>query len=275
MRSRVRKALAAVTFVALLAGGGVWASARPSHDRPWRPEQAVLPEVTITDGRVHVRNVRDFRYATEDAFAVRYVDRTYDLSKIEGVWFALSPFHPDWRGPAHSFLSFSFADSQFVAVSFEARREVGEAYGLLKGALRAFELMAVVGTEPDVLGLRAVTWEDPLYLYPGRATPAQARALFLAVMRRAQAVSARPEFYHTLTNNCTTNLVDAVNAIAAEPIPYGLDVLLPGYSDELAYERGLIDTDLPLEAARERFLVDPRVAAAAVDAPDFSFRIRD
>ena len=275
MRSRVWKTLAAVAVVALLVGAGVWASTRPSHERAWRTEQAVLPEVTITDDQVHVRHVRDFRYASADSFAAAYDDRTYDLDEIERVWFALSPFNPDWRGPAHSFLSFSFADSQFVAVSVEARREVGEAYGILKGALRQFELMVVVGDERDLVGLRAVTWDDPVHLYPVRATPAQARALFVALMRRAQAVAERPEFYNTLTNNCTTNLVDAVNEIAEEPIPYGLDVLLPGYSDELAYERGLLDTELPLEAARARYRINARAAAATVAAPDFSFRIRD
>jgi hypothetical protein len=273
MRTGVRVGLA-VTAGALLVGAGVWASARPSHERAWRTEQAVLPEVTLTDRLARVRHLRDFRYASADSFTVAYADRTYDLEKIERVWFVLSPFNPDWRGPAHSFLSFSFADSQFVSVSVEARREVGEDYGILKGALRAFELMVVVGDERDLVGLRAVTWNDPVYLYPVRATPAQARAMFVALLRRAQDVARAPEFYNTLTNNCTTNIVDAVNALATEPIPFSLDVLLPGYSDELAYERGLIDTELPLEEARARYRINERAAVAA-SAPDFSFRIRD
>lgn len=271
---RLRTAFAAVAVPALLVGTGVWAGASPSHDRAWRTEQAVLPRVTLTDTHARVRHVRDFRYPTADAVRAGYDDRTYDLAKIERVWFVLSPFNPDWRGPAHSFLSFSFADSQFVSISVEARREADEAYSVWKGAMRAFELMVVIGDERDLIGLRAVTWDDPVYLYPVRATPAQARELFVALLRRAQGLEAAPEFYNTLTNNCTTNLVDAVNRIAAEPIRYGPAILLPGYSDALAYRLGLLDTDLPLEAARERFRINER-AAAATDAPDFSFRIRD
>jgi len=134
--------------------------------------------------------------------------------------------------------------------------------------------MVVVGTERDLVGLRAVTWDDPVYLYPGRATPAQARALFEALLVRAEALERRPEFYNTLTNNCTTNLLDAVNAVRAEPIRYGLPVLFPGYSDRLAYEEGLIDTDLPLDSARAAFQINGRAQAAAL-APDFSRRIRE
>jgi len=155
----------------------------------------------------------------------------------------------------------------------EARREADEEYSVWKGALRQYELMYVIGEERDVIGLRAVTWNDPVYLYPVRATPAQASALFVAMMRRAQALETRPDFYNTFTNNCTTNILDPVNQIASRRIPFGIDVLLPGYSDELAYRHGLIDTDLSLEQARERFRINGRAQAAA-GKPDFSARIR-
>ena len=50
--------------------------------------------------------------------------------------------------------------------------------------------------------------------------------------------------------------------------------LLPGYSDELAYELGLIDTDLPFAQARVRFHINAQARRFA-DAPDFSLRIRE
>ncbi|MCI0435280.1 MAG: hypothetical protein L0271_16810 [Gemmatimonadetes bacterium] len=62
-----------------------------------------------------------------------------------------------------------------------------------------------------------------------------------------------------------------MNRIAPEPIPYDWRVL-PGYSDALALERGLLDTGLPLEPARARFRGNQRVAAHA--GADFSRRIR-
>lgn len=261
-------------LVAGAAGVVAWqATERPSHERAWVPEQAVLPRVTFRGDTVEVAHLRAFRHTSDSTFDARRETQTYDLRTVETVWYVLSPFNPDWRGPAHSFLSFGFADGRYLAVSVEARREAGEAYSTVKGALRQYELIVVLGDERDLVGLRAVTWDDPVYLYPGRATPAQARTILEALLRRAAAVEARPEFYHTLTNNCTTNLLDAVNAAREEPIAVGPRVLVPGYSDALAHELGLLDTDLPLDEARRRFRINERAAAAA-GAADFSAAIR-
>ena len=245
----------------------------PSHDRDWRPEQAVLPSVTISDSTVIVRNVRNFRYGPDGEQMPAYDDRVYHLDALDSAWYVLSPFSPGWRGPAHSFVSFGFADSQFVSISVEARRPAGAEYSIWKGALRQYELMYVIGDERDVIGLRAVTWDDPTFLYPIRASRERVREVFVAMLTRAQEIEARPEFYNTFTNNCTTNILDAVNLFAEVPVRYGYKVLLPGYSDEVAYDLGLIDSDLDLEAARAFFLVNARAQAAA-DAPTFSHLIR-
>lgn len=265
-------ALLCVVLVAAVAGAAAWSRRTPTHQRPWVPEQAILPTVTMGGGRVHVRNVRDFAYRSGGDFTPAYRDHTYDLEKLRRVWFGLSPFNRDWRGPAHAFLSFEFADGRYVGVSVEARREAGEQYSIWKGALRQYELIYVIAEERDLVGVRVLK-DDPVYLYPMKATPQQARALFTGMMRRAQQVERRPEFYNTFSNNCTTNILEPVNDIAEKDIPFGLEILLPGYSDKLAHQRGLIDTDLPLDQARARFEVNDR-ARAALAAPDFSARIR-
>jgi hypothetical protein len=233
----------------------------------------VLPRVAFDGRLVHVRGVRDFRHDAPGGPAAAYDDRTYDLDRLDRVWYVLSPFGTGWRGPAHSFLTFGFADSAFVSISVEARRPEGAAFSPVKGALRRFELMYVIGDERDVIGLRALTWDDPVHLYPMRATPEQARELFVEMLKRAQEIERRPEFYNTFTNNCATNILAPVNLIATRRIPYGMDVLFPGYSDRLAHRLGLIDTELPLDEARERFRINERARAAA-DDPDFSLRIR-
>ena len=246
---------------------------RPSHVRAWRPEQAILPQISIQDKFVHVRNVRDFTFHSATEFTPAYIDQSYQLDQVERVWFVVAPFTWEWRGPAHTFVSFGFANGQYLGISVEARRAAGQAFSIVKGVLRQFGLMYVIGTERDLIGMRAVTWNDPVYLYPIRATPEQVRAVLLGMLERAQALTKQPEFYNTFMNNCTTNILDAVNAIATKPIPYGIRVLLPGYTDALAFERGLIDTELSLAAARARFQVNAR-AQAAIQDPDFSARIR-
>jgi hypothetical protein len=275
IRARLKtmlRVLLCVLLVLAVVGVAVWSRRRPSHQRAWAAGQGTLPRVTFDGDRVHVHDVRDYAYRTEADYTPVYHDRTYDLDRIERVWFGLSPFNRDWRGPAHAFLSFQFSDGQYVGISVEARRQAGEKYSLWKGALRQYELIYVIAEERDLVGVRVVK-DDPVYLYPMRATPQEARALFVRMMRRAHQVEQRPEFYNTFSNNCTTNILEPVNQIAEKDIPFGLEILLPGYSDKLAHDRGLIDTDLSLEQARARFEVNAR-ARAAISAPDFSARIR-
>ena len=160
-------------------------------------------------------------------------------------------------------------------MSVEARREADERYSLLGGLLQGFELAYVIGTEEDLIGLRALRG-DRIYLYPTVASPDQARALFVDMLERARATQDHPEFYNTLWNNCTTNLRDHVNRVTGADLPWGWGVLLPGYSDRLALDHGVLDTDLDLAAARRRYRADERASAALADAgEDFSRRIRE
>jgi len=255
-------------------GGIAWSRVRPSNDRVWIPQQAVLPEARVDGHLVHVRNVRNFQYTAGDVFTPAYYDRTYDLDKLVSASFVLSPFSERWRGPAHSFVTFQFADSQFVAISVEARKEPGEAYAVLTGLLKRFELMYVIGDERDLIGSRALYADDPLYLYPIRAPRERIRQVFVEMLERAERLRTHPEFYNTVTNNCTSNVIAHVNRVAPGKIPGGLKTILPGYSDDVALELGLLDTDLDLEQARERYRINELARRYAKD-PAFSFRIRE
>jgi hypothetical protein len=263
----------AVLAVPLLAGAAWWTSRRPSLTLDWVPEQARPAGVVVHPDRVDVQSVRDFRFERGGRVQAAYHARSYPLDRLERVWFVVTPFNTGWRGPAHTFVTFGFSDGRYVTVSVEARRERGESYSVWRGLLRQYELTYVIAEERDAIGLRAIAWGDPVYLYPIRATPQQVRGAFLQMMRRAEALEREPEFYNTLTDNCTTALLDAANAVAAQPIRYGPRILFSGYADAVAYNHGLIDTELTLRQARERFRIDRKAREAAED-PDFSQRIR-
>jgi hypothetical protein len=270
----VKKPVLLVSLAIVLLAFAGWTRVRPSNQRAWSVGQERLPWATLQGDTVVVRDLRNFDYdSAGEPTALRYEQRSYDLSKLETVWFGLAPFEPDNRGPAHSFLSFGFADSQYVAVSVEARKEAGETYSIIKGLLKRYELMYVVGDERDVVRLRVARGDD-VYLYPIRTSPKKARTLFLRILEHSNSLHAQPQFYNTLTNNCTTNILEHANSVAARKIPYGREVLLPGYADELARELGLIDTDLSIEQARRRFHINERARAAFGDAM-FSLRIRE
>ena len=274
----VRPLLAVLGACALALAVGLMAR-RPRTDRPWAADQAVQPRVTFlgaggAPSRVRIDSVRAFRHAPGGAFEAAYRTEAFDLADVRGVWFALAPFAGSWNGLAHVFVSFELEGPRFLAVSVEARREADESYSLVGGLTRRFEMTYVVGTEPDLLGVRALRG-DVLYLYPSRATPEQARAMLVDMLGRSERLRAEPEFYNTLVNNCATNLRAHVNRVVEKDLPFGWAVLFPGYSDELALERGLLATDLPLEQARARYRVDEKVRAAlAGGVDDFSERIR-
>ncbi len=233
----------------------------PRTDRDWAADQAVPARVDLADDSVRIRDLRDFRHEPDGAFVEGYRDVTWALEDVRGVWFVLAPFAKRWRGLAHGFLSFELTGDRFVSISVEARREEGEPYSLLGGLARRFELTYVVGTEEDVVGLRAVRG-DTLFVYPSRASPEQARTLFVDMLRRAERLHHEPEFYNTFFSNCMTNVRDHVNGLEGVHLPYGWGMLLPGYSDRLALDHGVLDSDLSIERARERFRVDVRARRA-------------
>ncbi|MBA3710426.1 MAG: DUF4105 domain-containing protein, partial [Planctomycetes bacterium] len=251
----------------------VWCLAmRPSNDRPWTADQARLPEVTLAGDGLTVRGVRTCDYRSTTDYTVHHDDRDFDLRELETVWFIVEPFST-WSAAAHTFLSFGFSDGRYLAISVEIRKEVGEHFSPLAGIYRSYELTYVIGDERDLVRLRANYRKDDVYLYRARATREQARALFVSMLERSQRLHDRPEFYNTLTNTCTTNIVSHIRSIWPGRVPYSLDVLLPGNADRLAYDIGLIDDDAPFEVCRQRHRINDRSLLADQDA-DFSRLIR-
>ncbi|MBI2826569.1 MAG: DUF4105 domain-containing protein [Planctomycetia bacterium] len=245
---------------------------RPTGADVWSPDQAILSQADIQGDQITVHNIRNCEYRTTDDYTVRYYDKTFDLRQLKTVDFIMVPF-PEMPSLAHTMLSFGFDNRDYLAVSVEVRRQKGETYDPVKGLVPHFELMYVLGDERDLIGLRANHRLNDVYLYHGKSTPDQARRLFVDVMQRVNKLHDQPEYYNTLTNNCTTNLARHINDISPNRIRYDYRVLLPGYSDRLAYELGLIDTALPFAQAREQARVN-KVAYVYRDSPAFSQSIR-
>lgn len=253
-----------------------WLWARPSNTRDWSLDQARLPSAEFNGDLVTIRDIRNFQYRTETDYTPGYYDKTFDLRKLESAWFVVEPF--SGAALAHTFVSFGFGGNDFVAISVEIRKEKGESFSPIKGMLRQYEVMYVIGDERDLIKLRTNYRDEgkghTVYLYPMRTTRERMQAIFTSMLRRANELREHPEFYNTITNTCTTNLVKHVNQLVPRRIPWHLGVFLPGYSDKLAYKLGLIDTTLPFEQAREHFRITDRARALKDDDPEFSVKIR-
>ena len=248
----------------------------PSNFRDWVPEQSLLPYAEFRGNEVTIRNIRNCQYFAEDVYLVDYHDKTFELGAVRGVDFLVVPFD-SMPSLAHTMLSFEIAGkvgkSEHIAVSVEARKENGQTYNPATGSARQFELMYVIADERDVIQLRANYRGENVHLYRATAAPDAARMLLVDVLTRANGLAQEPEFYNTLTNNCTTNIVRHINRIRPNRITYDLRVLLPGLSDRLAYDEGLIERHGTFEETRQRAHVNS-LAERFAGREDFSEMIR-
>jgi len=244
----------------------------PSNDRDWKPELAKAPRAQINGRQYTLRNIRNNSYVTEDDYVVSYHDRQINLDQIQSVDFVVAPFV---KAPklAHTILSFGLTDGSYLALSVEVRKELGEKYSPILGLARQYELTYVLSDERDVIRLRTEHHGANVYVYPTVANSLQAQALFVDVIERMNRLADQPEFYNSITNNCTTNLAGHVNEVSPGKINYGWKVLLPGLSAEYAYELGLLDNRIPFEDLTAISLINP-LAEEHFDDPDFSQRIR-
>lgn len=255
---------------------GLYQLPQASNDRNWTADQKIMTTVLMDEGsEIMIKNIRNFSYRAEMDYDRNYYDKVVNLDELVSVDFILSRF-ADWQGAAHAFLSFGFQGkekTEYVSVSVEIRKEEGEEYSPFKGLLKQYELNYVVADERDVIRLRTNIREEPLYIFPIQTSKENMQALFRSIMLRIQKLETEPEFYNTMTSSCMTNIVDHVNDIAPKTIPWSYKIVFPGYSDEVAYELGFVDTSVSLEELRARYLVN-ELAMEYGDGEAFSQVIR-
>lgn len=237
----------------------IWVfSHKPSHDRNWELGHEQLPEISIDTDEVTITNLRDFVWQQNGGAEVRYLTQEYDLNQIETVDVIISHFS-EFEGLAHIFLSFVFSDGKNVVVSLETRRENDEEFSPWWGLWRQFEIIYVVGTENDIIGVRQNIRKERVYRYPTIASAEKARELFLKVSEDINAIADQPKFYNTLLNNCTNSLTRRVEEISDARFPLTYKTLLPGYFDEVLYQMQLIPTDDTFEDIKKRYLVEGEI----------------
>ena len=130
--------------------------------------------------------------------------------------------------------------------------------------------------ERDLIRLRTNYRHDPpedVYIYRVKASIDVERRLFLEYMHKLNELRTHPEFYNTLTTNCTTNIWTN-NHVNAGRVPLSWKILASGYVPEYLYEQGRLETmGLSFPELQQRAHVNAR-AQAADGAADFSRRIR-
>jgi hypothetical protein len=248
-----------------------WSFIKPSHEREWRPDVAVMPRATIDGDRVRITGVRNFDYRSRDDFTARHEEREVSLAHLTGLDFFISYWMP---GPVgHTFLSFTFDNSPPLNISIETRPEVHEGFDPLASLFKKYELIYVVGEERDIVGVRTNFRGEDVYVYRLRISAEIARQLLRVYLERINQLADRPEFYHLLSNSCTINIVRYANLIGRSG-DFDLRHYLNGWVDRYFYDTRLLTTEFHFSELRRRSRVDPAVKASA-DIVEFSQHIRE
>ena len=239
----VKKLLANFAVIWLIGFGG-FVSIKPLQDRDWKPEVAKIlsysrdPE---NPNLVTLNNVRNFDWINADDATERWESRTIDLDKLSGV----DVINSYWMGPliAHTLVSFHIDGERPIAMSFEIRKENGESFSALGGFFKRYELSLIASEERDIIYTRTNARGEQVYLFPiSHLNQSQVKALFEAYLTASDELNANPDWYNTLTSNCTNIIFYMARIISGDRLPWDYRIWVSGWLPNYLYKLGLLDS---------------------------------
>ena len=215
-----------------------WNGIEPSNERDWQPDVAVLPYATSDGDVFHVHNIRNFEYRSETDYRPAYYDKKFDLRELTGV--DLVAVY--WMGPAiaHTFLSFEFRRRRPPRhLDRDAQEEGRRLLDPARASSDSTSSIYVVADERDVIRLRTNYRRDPpedVYVYRISGDLENGRRVFMEYMRQINSLASPPEFYNTLTTNCTTDIW--MNTLVNDDhLPFSWKILASGYVPQYLMKR--------------------------------------
>ncbi len=256
-----------VVSAVLFAG---WLVVPASNDGDWAPDYERLPTASFDGDLVRVRNIRNFDYRSETDFTPRYYDAIYDLEELDTLDFI--KVHWGLENIAHTMLSFGFRDGRYLTVSVETRRRKDQEWSTVAGFFKQYSLAYVLGDERDLIRLRTNYRGEDVYLYPTNTPKEDIRLLFVDILETADDLAAHPQWYNTVTDNCTTSLARHIRKLRGRR-RWDPRLLMNGHTDEMGIESGWLTPHGNLEETRRHYYVNPKVDRIQ-DPSDYSRQIR-
>lgn len=258
-------------LLAIATGIGLWyGSLTPRLDRDWAEDVAHIVTADIAGDTVTLHNIRAFRWQDDSTAQQAWVTHTYDLSKL----ITADVLTSSWSSPAiaHLLVSFGFSDGQRVVFSVEIRKEKGESFSSIGGFFRQFELALIAADEEDVIKLRTNYRDEDVHLYPVKLTSEQLRTMFLQYVNLGNHLATKPEFYNTVSANCTS-VVWALTKALKSDVPVDTSLVLSGYLPEFMMRMGILQGPGTLNEIIQRAAISAKAKALPAGA-DFSAGIR-
>jgi len=191
------------------------------------------PATMLSDvkGQMKVSNIRWDIYpdpSVEQKKALHtWKDVVIDPSKVIKAYYVVKPFAPKFLA-AHTLLAFSFEpggavstegeETSTIALTIEAYKKIGQTYGLIKTMKKNFDIVWILTTLRNYADLNVnfnKSSDTELMIYPINFDRAQARALLEETIRQS-CVNRQGEYYNTIRNNCTNNLIILMNRVLPE-----------------------------------------------------------
>lgn len=216
-----------------------WMERTGASEGSWVSEYARVASVEWRREKALVRNVRNFTYRTRDDCIPAYYDAVYDPAELTSVDLVVSRWASE--AIAHVFLSFGFQNGRYLSISIETRRRQGQVYSPWGGFMRNYSLIYVLADERDLIGVRTDVRKERVCLYPLQVPQPIMRDVFRNYLERAEHLNKSPEYYNTIFNNCTTNILHHARAVHPK-ISYNWKIFLSGYADRYVYDLGLMNT---------------------------------
>lgn len=216
----------------------------PQKVRDWYPKHGVQSDATEQpDGTWVLERVRDFTYTRDGSANETWRSKvSVDVSRVSRLYYLLEPF-TEFSTVAHPYFIFEFDDGSALSCTIEGKRLNGAPYSGLKGMLDEYELGYVWITEKDCLTMPLTHGGKALYLYTLALSAEHARAVCREFLNDTHTLYERPEFYHTLFNNCTGRFAYILTR-AGVRAPHDLSWYFPGWSDRYLKRLGIINGPL-------------------------------
>lgn len=233
---------------------------KPSNNRSWVNDNDRLANAEFDGDYVTIKNIRDFNWRSTRDYDEKWIEKKFNLTEVSKIWFFLEYFDPKKRQMAHTILGFEFDDGSRICCSIEVRREKGEKYHPIRGLFRQYELIYVWATESDAIGVRTRCRKKSVtHLFEAVVLgPGNERKMLESYLKRTNKLYEKPEWYNTITNTCTTNIVNHVNEVYPGRVPRAISIFLPGLSPKLLYKNNLVKIDSSLENTLEKSIIDSK-----------------